>query len=262
MDFKNWLFTEMPISKFEFEGEWEPKNKRAYGWSRKDMAILTNPNAIKKIHKKWSNTLHSFDLYFVKSKIAYQFKEVGEVTPEWVKKRLQLDIDPNPGSITVIFTQNTGNEKIPMTAWAIAHRMAHSIKNEQNFKEKFFDEVKRDFEEILTNVYLGNFLDTTKKERYLKYLAYEVGTMRSTRQKKLVTFYEFIHELVAQFIITGRIKFNPLPSIIKSGGTILKSSISDYELKEWNFMLQNHSQKYELTLDDSFSRMEGKMFLV
>lgn len=266
MNFKNWLITEMPISKFQLTGQWEPEAKRAYGWSKQDKGILTNPTAVEKIHKKWSNTSQNFDFYFLKSKDAYKFREIGEVTPEWILENLKVDIKPSADSITVIFTQNTGTEKIPMTAWAIAHRMAHALRREKNFEQNFYNSVTQDFKDLLEYAYSVNVLKSNQNnlrdQSILKSLAHTVGTMRSARQKKLVTFGEFIHELVAQWIITGRIKFNSLPSKLMIGNKFIAKIGSDYDLEQWNSELEGYADKYESELEFNFSRLKGKIFVM
>lgn len=277
MEFKKWLFQEMPISKFELMGQWGPNAKRAYGYSKQDTGILENPNAVNKIYKRWSNTHYEFDFYFLRSNKARKQVEVGLVTPEWVKENLEVDIQPRENAITVIFTQNTGTEKIPMTAWAIAHRLGHAIRRDKNFESYFTKEITRDFRELLKEIYgidkqsgsYGyNFLNDEKE---LRALAQTVGTMRSARQGNLVNFYEFIYELLAQWIITGKIKFNPIPKSLvlrkrmawgRPANDTRNSKIDDMAHEEWNLMLQGYAEKYEYYIDSVFSGLVGKMFVM
>ena len=199
MNFKQWLI-EMPITKFQLTGKWDkPQN---LGWSSQDKGILTNPTAIEKIHRSWANTKENFDLYFVKQPGASKFLETGEVTPEWVKEKLNLDIQPNPANITIIFTNNRGDEKIPMTAWIIAHRVGHSA-NRAGLFRVVSKELNRDFGRILREAYnynyTGGFGDNySKDQQALLALGNMVGTMRSVRQNNLRNWGEFVYELFAQ----------------------------------------------------------------
>ena len=106
-----------------------------------DAGILGNHKAVEKIHKKWSNTKQNFDFYFIRDQKAFKFVQQGEVDQDWVKKNLGEDIPPNPNAITIIFTNNTGVEKIPMTAWMIAHRMGHVFSQNNSL---FYNEIMRD----------------------------------------------------------------------------------------------------------------------
>jgi hypothetical protein len=124
MEFREFLLSEMPITGFQLKGQWGPDAKRRYGYSQQDTGILENPKAVEKIHRSWSNSRHDFDLWFLRTARARHHVEVGEVSEDWVLENLgDEEIRPRPDVITVIFTNNTGAEKIPMTAWAIAHRM-------------------------------------------------------------------------------------------------------------------------------------------
>jgi len=269
-------FLEMPITQFQLKGGWDPEAKRKYGYSPQDIGILTNPKAVQKIHKSWSNSKNDFEFYFLRSFKASKHVEVGQKSPEWVKENLEVDIQPNSDAITVIFTQNTGTEKIHMTAWAMAHRLGHSIKKVKEFEIYFKNEVQKDFREILKNVYQINpFSENPNSldfnEKGLRALAYAVGTMKSARERKLVNFYEFIYELMAQYIITGKIKLNPLPKSLilqlrmawgRPNNITTNAKVSEEELQEWNDMLEGHAQKYEYHLDTIFDGLVGKIFVM
>lgn len=281
MNFKEWLLQEMPISKFQLMGQWGPDAKRAYGYSKQDVGILQNPRAVEKIHKSWSNTKQNFDFYFLRSNAARKHVEVGEVSPGWVKDKLGIDIEPNPESITVIFTQNTGDEKIPMTAWTIAHRLGHAIRRNSQFQQYLQEELTKDFRELLLQIYgiqrqpqyppsyFGSNLSDDSKQ--LRALAHAVGTMRSARQNNLRNFGEFSYELVAQWIITGKIKFNPLPKSLilrnrmawgRPAPDTRRSRVSEADYIDWNESLQTYASKYEYYLDQVFSGLEGRIFVM
>lgn len=288
MNFKEFLINEMPITRYALMGNdnWGPKAKRAYGYNSKDIGILTNPKAIAKIHKSWKNSKNNWEFYFARSSKAWKHIEVGKVSSEWVKENLELDIQPVEDAVTVIFTNNRGAEKIEMTAWCIAHRLGHAIRRENIFQEYFGNKIERDFKDILSDVYNINIRSMESKNRsnyfgynqptentdkYMKALAYAVGSMRSTRQWELRNFYEFQYELVAQYIVTGKITFNPLPRSLKidnkmawgrENPTMIYSRIDDDSFDEWNEMLQNHAGTYEYNLDSIFSGLEGKIFVM
>ena len=272
----------MPISKFQLMGQWEPDAKRAYGYDRQDVGILTNPAAVDKIHRRWSNSKNEFDFYFLRSSKARKHVDVGQVSPEWVKENLEIDIQPREDAITIIFTQNTGSEKIPMTAWTIAHRLGHAIRRDKIFEEYLAKEVTNDFRELLKEVYgIDKMSGYRSGEGYgesyqrlmgnLRALAHAVGTMRSARQGNLRNFFEFIYELVAQYIITGGIKFNPIPKSLllrkkmawgRPAHKTSRSKLDDMAHDEWNEILRGYADKYEHYLDSVFSGLEGKIFVM
>jgi hypothetical protein len=278
MNFKQWIFNEMPITKFQLMGQWGPDAKRAYGYNRQDVGILTSPKGVEKIHRKWNNTHFNFDLYFLRSNEARKHREVGLVEPAWVKQNLGEEITPNPDAITIIFTQNLGAEKIPMTAWTIAHRLGHAIRRDKIFEDYLANELRKDFNEILSNVYGSrvtmNYWDSETRQRNdkeLLALAKAVGTMQSARRGQLVRFEEFIYEIVAQWIITGKVRFKELPrSLItrkrmawgRPAHDTKNSRVNQDEHEEWSNMLTGLGDKYEHYLDSIFTGLVGKMYVM
>lgn len=279
--FKCFALNEMPISKFQLIGKWGAESKKRYGYSDKDTGILENPKSVKKIHKHWSNSKHDFDLYFLRSYEGMKHVEVGEVSSEWVQENLKIDILPKKDNITIIFTNNRGTEKIPLTAWALAHRLGHAIKKDSVFEKYFSKEIEKDFFEILKYVYGINpssysdmknythqgFLDT---EKAMKSLFSATGKMKSARENKLVNRYEFVYELVAQYITTGKILFNNLPkSLVLSRRMAwgkpnyrVRNATDEIAYKEYNETLHNNALKYEYYLDTVFNGLVGKIFVM
>ena len=57
-------------------------------------------------------------------------------------------------------------------------------------------------------------------DKMIKEIMMAFGTMRSARDKKLFNTYEFVYELLGQYIINGKITFNEeVPKSIKTGHT-------------------------------------------
>jgi hypothetical protein len=260
----------MPIATWQTHGDFSPAAKKKYGFSHKDAALLTQHTD--KIHKKWSNSQNNFDFYFVRSPLAYKQVEVGEVTPQWVKEKIGIDVQPNPQSITVIFTNNVGTEKIPMTAWALAHRLGHAIRRNSTWKE-FERQVIDDANRILRNVYgiersYGyHSLPDRDASAKLRDLFHAIGTMKSARDQNLVTHYEFLYEMLAQYILTGKIKFNPLPTrlgrpLVFGKGGFRYSKLSEEERQEYSDWMQSNTDNYVYYLDAVLDGLVGKIFVM
>jgi hypothetical protein len=270
MNFKKFIQSEMAITNFTRIGDWSPEAKRQYGFDPRDAAILNSEKGVQKIHRSWSNSKNNFDLYFIRAKYAYKHVEIGEVDPSWVKENLNLDIQPREDAITVIFTNNTGAEKMMATAWTLAHRLGHAIKRDVIFDKYFSKAIIDDFREILKSVY-NSYKSKGNDLQELSALAHAVGTMRSAREGNLRNFYEFPYELLAQWIIKGKIQFNPLPRSLflrkrvvygRPMNDMLHSRLSDEDFKDWNETLRYHASKYENDLDTAFSGLEGKIFVM
>ena len=172
-----------------------------------------------------------------------------------------------------------------MTAWTIAHRLGHAIRRDKIFEQYFAKEIMKDFRELLKEVYGidkkysyapgggygGGYGNSQIDEKDLRALAHAVGTMRSARQNNLRNFFEFVYELVAQWIITGNVKFNPLPmSLIlkkrmawgRPSNDTKRSKLDDIAHEDWNETLRGYADKYEHYLDSVFSGLEGRIFVM
>lgn len=270
--FKDFVLSEMPIKGFQLVGQWGPDAKRRYGYGPQDTGILENPKAVDKIHRSWSNSKNDFEFHFVRSFKASRHVEVGEVSREWVKENIGADIIPKEGAITVVFTNNIGTEKIPMTAWAMAHRFGHAVRKDKTFERHMSEEMFRDFGEILEYVYgvQTHSQEWGQREKYRKALFTAVGKMKSARENRLVTSYEFVHEVVAQYIITGRVEFNDLPDPLVVDrrmawgrpNNTTRRVVDRTAYAEYNEMLRSHAAKYEYNLDSIFSGFEGKIYVM
>lgn len=276
--FRDWIaqLNEMPITNMTFQGSWGPKATSGYGYNWQDLGILENPNATEKIMKKWSNTKENFEVHFVRSEKAQKHRQVGEVSKEWVKEELDFDVQPQPDTITVIFTQNESNEKVPMTAWTLAHRVGHAIFYNKEFYREFGEKIEKDFLTLLDKVYgvpsrigrgMGYQLEYRLEDMLLlgKFVQ-EIGTMSSARNKRVGDFGEFLFELVAQYITTGKIKFKSLPRTFTMpengfGEQNAKVKINDEKFEKYNKRLENYAKILEKRLDKIFSSLRNKIFV-
>ena len=230
--FKEWIdhhIKEMAIGKYELRGDWDTSKKigddvRAFNnpggtnnYSSKDMKLVSGKSGIERIKNRWLKTKNTWDLYFVRSNIASRFSEIGEVDSNWIKTNLQEDIQANPNAISIIYTGNVAGDRIPMTPWILAHRAAHTL----------FQGGMRSFDLLLTDVLkkstlaaYGTELALFRRDADISLgILNSIGTMKSSTNNSIDRPGEFIHELVAQFLISGRIQFNSLPKNLLSSGT-------------------------------------------
>jgi hypothetical protein len=228
---------EMPIKRFQTVGDWE----RRSSFGDVDRRILTSPIAVEKIKRQWENTPFNFEMYLVNDPRVNksQFREVGLVDMNFVRYRMGITKDeipkPDENAITIIFTSNTGAERYMASGWILAHRLGHALARGENAVSKmwrrFIEGLRKKIEDILSKVYgidvrpqpmsytnyYYDFKAARDKEKILKYVAQEIGTMKSARDKKMRTWFEFAYELLAQYLLTGKITFNPFPKELLIG---------------------------------------------
>lgn len=244
--------------------------------SKVDRALVTHPNAIEKIKKQWQKTPYPFDIFVVNTPQAKKYMEIGEVEKEFVYNSLGLqpeEFQPDPDHITIIFTNNVGAEKIPLTGWIMAHRFGHALSASRGSVigddwQAFLKHLEEIINSILSSVYDINPYHLGKNFFIIaKYFVQDIGTMKSARDNKIRNFYEFGYELLAQYLITGKITLNALPDeIIREklpfGRKITAKAIPGRieqvgvdELEEYSLELQNF-------LDEILGAAIGKIFIM
>ena len=92
--------------------------------------------------------------------------------------------------------------------------------------------------------------------------------MKSAREGALLSIYEFQYELLAQFLLTGHIKFNPLPQslILKYAwgrpSDVKRASMSKEELDDFNDYLEGVASTFEYYLNECVNAMTGRIFVM
>lgn len=216
MQFREWL-TETPIGQFDLMGNWGEKAPLK-GWDKKSVKILTSEKGVEKIKQQWKKTNETFDMYLLRQPNAKNYLQHGEVTKEWVQENLNINIPFNENNISVIFTSNIGDNKIPMTGWILAHRFGHAISKTQEFGH-FHYELHQFMAQLLKEIYnkkvkwrnigIGYPETAFEDHELLRLLAQNLGTMKSAREGKIARIYEFTYDLISQYIITGKVVFQP-----------------------------------------------------
>lgn len=225
MNFK--LFFEAPVSEIETIGDWSSSKKHRY--DAPSIKLLSDDSYLRKLKSVLAKNIGvDFNLFFVKTSKASKHSEFGIVSETQLDEMIS-DVDiskiieaSHTDAITVIFTNNIGIDKVPLTPWMISHRIGHvlqraqfksvEIKNEWNFMLK-------NMIQTLNSCFGFNFKnqsdfyninnDKTTKKKLLKLLN-GLGTFRSARRNEIDRPLEFIYECFAQYIVHGSLEFNPL----------------------------------------------------
>jgi len=218
-DIYNNILKEAPIDSFNLVGEWEPTSKKR-GYDKASRGILTSPAGVEKIKKLWAKTRQDFDVYMVSTKEGWKYSEVGEVDPYFIRDKLKLDIPINDDNITIFYTSNKGAEKIPTTAWTLAHRFGHALRRSSKGSNYEYSELEKLLQRMIDNVADKIYRKSLKTSKYeynqntkniremQRQVAHALGTFKSARDRKLRNVFEFTNEVIAQYIITGKVVFN------------------------------------------------------
>jgi len=278
---------EMPIGKVHRIGDF---NKSSSIRNPVDRALLSNPKAEVKMRKIWQNTKGNFDLVFVNDPRVNksEFREIGPVDLDFVRNKMKLSeqelpIDPN--ATTIIYTNNSGDQRVMSSPWILSHRLGHAINRAREgtsndylatLWREFTQKLAILFKDMLHNVYnlsttvrglTGPNTPLVDQEEMFKLTAASLGTMKSARENKLRSWYEFAYELFSQYLLFGKIKLNQIPdSILTKVRGFVKQSKRVYD-KDAQEMYNRHDLQYyveelESTLDYLIEELSGTIFVM
>lgn len=241
---------EMPISSISHVGNWEKNSS----FRTQDRKLLNNPKAITKIKALWKypeevnyNVVLVNDLRYTSERFSGNYTEHGTIgKPEqakaWISEHLPLVADQvnaliKPDEVNIVYLSNDGAQRVPMTAWIMAHRYGHAIR--MGGKSQYYEEATTTLDR-----YLRNLADAYKirygtaqysRQRVAlvsnntRTLMQAICTFKSAREGTLRNSAEAVHELFAQYILTGTIKFNNIPKSVKVGREYFSYSEDDYD---------------------------------
>ncbi len=191
-------------AKISFMGKWSDSSP-LYGYSRTDIKLLKSEKGLDKISRTLSR--YDFNICFDRHRDYRNnlFHGIEDTT------RYQGFVDCD--KINIVYTNNVGTERVPLTAWVLMHRLSHSLVMGRHYRQYFDGFVKKTKDIIASYNIRQEYYTALGNE--VKYLFYQIGKMRSCRQRNLVTPYEFFHEGFAQYIITGNFEFKPCPQSFK-----------------------------------------------
>ena len=257
--YKHTRVDEAPLGDYELVGNWGDKEK-AHGFRHaKDRQIIQHPAAVKITRKKFGNTEHILNFYFVNLPEASKFSETGFMSPEelqkgmpkaWPEIAARAQEADHENAINVLFVGNTGFQRMNMTPWIMAHRMGHAFQSAergmgfgQNKRSGPWGDYERDttdaFQPLLEQVYNWvlprnptSFWMSGEHDKTLAKFFEGIGGMRSARKGKLGGRpYEFMYEMFAQYVTTGKLTFRDVPQSFGTRGGYWKR-IQDQEVAE------------------------------
>ena len=216
---------EAPIGDIQTHGDFTKP-----GSFRQDDLSLATQKRQDKIRRVLQKAPIMIDLHFVNLKypvdvithIGPEKDKLGFVTPAMLMHNWGIEIEPKIDALNLVYVQNEGNDRVPLTPWIIAHRLSHSF--EYVTGDLYF--IKRDlgntFQQMLEKVeecyspVSMSLSGVRGKGMAWSTIANVFGTTRTSREKQYKDgrAMEWFHECFAQFCVIGDIKFNPAPAEI------------------------------------------------
>lgn len=278
---------EAPIDTFQTIGDFD---KSSSFRDKRDRDIIKHPVTLTKVRDFFKNTTHDFDFYFVNLPSRRKFAEKGVVSQDFLFEPMPKGMgitreqlrngSINDNNITVFFVGNSAGEKIPMTAWTMAHRLGHAIRREYGFVQ-LVNWLESSFEDVLRHYNL----DKSKTSGGYDYRNYDrggptrlpditrlvksslfnqIGTMRSAREGKISRYFEFYYELFAQYLKDGKITLNRLkPHIRKKYGAYGREEMAyTKNIEEVNELIHQIERDFSYHAEDALGEIVGKTFIM
>lgn len=194
-------------------------------FSQVDRKLLRSPKGREKIIRAFSKTPFDIEVHYV-------INDAFDGESEWDNGAIDeyamaqgagihkeftfsgVTVTGKPGVISVMMLSNLSDEttKIPMTAWILGHKIGHSmqdhlVNNKTEWGTKLGKHIVR-----LTNAVnaLSSFTADALKQYDNKNFEHPRDvqdnlTMKSARDRKLSNSFEIFPELIAQYLISGKI---------------------------------------------------------
>jgi len=200
-----------------------------------DKRLIPHPKSELKTQKFFERTPYDFSLFFSNEPGFGRYSEYGPMSTNDIQKlfpkeQAEAIINGHDDAITVVFVGNKGDSKVMLTPWIMAHRFGHAIQAgvRKNRGWSAWGEAEKHFFSTINNL-LGEYYNKLSKfNRYDTSVNWDltpeynalfnaIGTQRSSRSGQIKRPYEFLYELFAQYLGTGSIKLNPLPTNLGYG---------------------------------------------
>ena len=294
---------EQPASSYSFEDDADEAigtyktlgdfDKPSMGFKKQaDRRIITNPKLIQRTRDQFARTDHPFNFYFVNFPGYGRHAETGMVGRDWLDKYLtkaSKEIPTDNMHVNIIFVGNQAAEWKPMTPWIMAHRIAHAFQRDSGMGkihsyEEAAQELRRTTNYIFQQAYGKTAIHPQKfaggyggerewekirlDQRTFKFFWQNVAIFKSAREGKIRDWFEVIHELFAQYLITGKIKFNPLPKHIskqqafKHAGIYIGFKGNDQDYEYFNGMMEDLADGLEAYFDNAIGEATGHFFVM
>lgn len=249
-----------------------------------DKKLVPHPVNQLKTAKFFEQTPYDFRLFFSNIPGTGKYSEYGKMTPDAITQifgdQAGQIIHGGEDAITVVFVGNKGDSKVMLTPWMMAHRIGHAIQanirrgtsNGGTWKaaeDHFFGTVNGIIADYygkkVTNQF-GNKMNNALSKEYTA-LFNAVGTQRSSRTGQITRPYEFLYELFAQYLGTGKVTLKPLPKQQDYGRKVWGRSTQALRLQpgaeeDSTYATEVLGRDMELMFDDVLSSLVGDILVM
>ena len=273
--------TEAPLADYQPIGDFDKPGP----FRGPDKKLIPHPVNQLKTTKFFEKTPYDFRLFFSNIPGTGRYSEYGVMDPDTVKIIFgdagEQIVTGHENAITVVYVGNSGDSKVMLTPWMMAHRLGHAIqagargqmRDQQHpwkaGEDHFFGQVNSMLEEYYGKS--GQRGGNLKAELTPEYNALfnAMGTQRSSRSGEIRRPYEFLYEIFAQYLGTGAVTFNALPANLGYGRQAwgnpsrylnIKPEYRDETVRKQAAEVLSYDM--ELMFNDALSNAEGKILVM
>jgi hypothetical protein len=262
--------TEAPIADITHVGNWE---KNSSFRDPRDRKLLTSVKALDKIKTMWKYPEdEDYNIILLNHPEGHRYQEMGftdiERLPGMFGKTWdQIEPMIKDDQINIIYTNNSGSERVPMTGWIMAHRMGHALyagRGRSYYMEEACQTLFRYLKDYTEEYgfHLGNQSTAFTKKGPLMALLYEVCTFKGARERNMRNVYEVFFDLFAQYIFRGKLIFNPLPRSFRYGNTTYSYQGDDLDFQHWNNSMDDLNYELSSMFDTAIRYSVGKVLVM
>ena len=231
----NEILREAPLADFDMIGD--PDTEGSF--RPDDLKKFRNPVWRDKIANAFRKTPYKFNIYMLNGEggrvslkgsdievrdLNNLSKYVG-INPMSVVSRLIGKEPPDTeDSITVLMVENEGTNRVGLTPWMLAHRTAHALiyagqeADKSSSQGYFRSQTIQSFYGTMNSL-INETARYLEKSQYYQYFDWDsasssaanvakaIGKMRSAKTGNLTNISEFYVEIIAQYLVSGKVSF-------------------------------------------------------
>lgn len=270
---------EMALSKYTTFGDFTKPGP----FTGADKRLIPHPKNQLKTQKFFEKTPYDFRLFFSNLSGTGRYSEYGPMGPNGIKEifkdQAEQIIDGSEDAITIVFVGNSGDNKVMLTPWVMAHRFGHAIAAGRRRKGGWneWTEAENHFFSTVNNLLNEYYGKVGKPGGVLKFdltpeynaLFNAIGTQRSSRTGQIRRPYEFMYELFAQYLGTGKITLNPFPTNLTYGRKVFGNPTKYMNIKpeyrdtdDRQYASEVLARDMEMLFNDVLASSVGKIFIM
>jgi len=270
---------EMALSKYTTFGDFTKPGP----FTGADKRLIPHPKNQLKTQKFFEKTPYDFRLFFSNIPGTGRYSEYGPMGPNGIKEifkdQAEQILDGSEDAITIVFVGNKGDRKVMLTPWIMAHRFGHAIQAGRRGKQAWneWTEAENHFFSTVNNLLNEYYGKVGKPGGVLKFeltpeynaLFNAIGTQRSSRSNEIRRPYEFLYELFAQYLGTGKITLNPFPTNLTYGRKVFGNPTKYMNIKpeyrdtdDRQYASEVLARDMEMLFNDVLASSVGKIFIM